>query len=255
MSRRARISIAAMALFGVVLVHADTVLPSGKRVRGIDVSRFQGRINWQRVADSRAEFAFVQASRGSGNDCAVVRNRCGTDEFYERNYVGARAAGIRVGAYHRAFPGGPGRRKTKRDARAEAKVFVQRVGELRRRDLLPALDVETPFGGLGQRALRRWVRVWLGRVRKKLGERPIIYTNASSWQATGDTTRFARAGHRLWVANFDVDKPSVPADDWNGQGWSIWQFTSSGHVRGIDGEVDKDRLRDGLGKISVKTHH
>jgi GH25 family lysozyme M1 (1,4-beta-N-acetylmuramidase) len=252
---RARISLAAVSLCLVVLAQADAVVPAGKRVRGIDVSRFQGRINWERVADSRAEFAFVQASRGSGSDCAVVRNRCGADEFYARNYLGATDAGIRVGAYHRAFPGGHGRRKTKRDARAEAKVFVQRVGDLRRRDLLPALDVETPFGGLGQRALRRWVRVWLDRVRRKLGERPIIYTNSSSWRATGETTRFARAGHRLWIANFDVDKPSVPADNWNGNGWSIWQFTSSGNVRGIDGHVDKNRLRVALGKISVKDRH
>jgi GH25 family lysozyme M1 (1,4-beta-N-acetylmuramidase) len=240
-----------MALCLLVVLPAGVAAPAAKRVRGIDVSRFQAKINWGRVADSKIGFAFAQASRGSGGDCAVVPRRCGADEFYARNYAGARDQGIRVGPYHRAFPNGGGRRAQERDAKAEANVFVERVGELRARDLLPALDVETPFGGLGHGALRRWVRTWVDRVRNKLGETPIIYTNFSSWQATGDTTEFARAGHPLWVANFGVDKPRVPAGNWDGQGWSIWQFTSSGHVKGIDGAVDKNRLRVGLGKISV----
>ena len=110
-------------------------------------------------------------------------------------------------------------------------MFVDQVGELRDGDLLPALDVETPFGGLSKKGLRRWIRTWLDRVRRKLGgPKPILYTNASSWQATGDTRRFARAGHPLWVANFGVDSPAVPAGNWDGKGWSVWQFTSSGRV-------------------------
>lgn len=236
----------------VVLMLAPGAAPAAKRVPGIDVSRFQDEIDWERVGETNVGFAFVQASRGSGDDCAVVADRCGADEFYEANYLGARAAGIRVGAYHRAFANGRGRASAKRDARAEANLFVEQVGALRKRDLIPALDVESPFGDLNERSLRAWVRAWLKRVRRKLGVRPIIYTNASSWQATGDTAKFARAGHPLWVANFGVESPSVPADNWNGTGWSIWQFTSSGSVKGIDGPVDRNRLRVGLSKISVR---
>lgn len=240
---------------GVLVLLAVAVLPeaaTAKRVPGIDVSRFQGTIDWERVGETRIKFAFVQASRGSGRDCTVAPDNCGADEQYARNYRRARAAGIRVGPYHRMFAGGGGRKRTKRDARREAKLFLSQVGELRKGDLLPALDVETPFGGLVPKALRRWIRTWLRRVERKLGARPIIYTNTSSWRATGDTKRFARAGHPLWVANWGVKRPSVPADNWDGNGWSVWQYTSSGRVKGIKGRVDRNRLRGGrLGAISV----
>ena len=223
-----------------------------KPKRGIDVSRFQGEINWKRVGGTSVEFAWVQASRGDGGDCAVVPDQCGPDGFYADNYVGATDAGIRVGAYHRTFAGGGGKRGTKRDARREAKVFIDQVGALREGDLLPALDVETPFGGLSEKRLRQWIRVWLERVRRKLGAKPIIYTNHSSWQATGDTRRFARLGHPLWVAQWEVRSPLVPADDWAGLGWRVWQFTSSGKVRGIKGRVDRNRLVGGFRGIAVR---
>jgi GH25 family lysozyme M1 (1,4-beta-N-acetylmuramidase) len=246
-----RRSIAAVALYAALVALAAPVA-SAKPKRGIDVSRFQGAIDWEPVGRTRVEFAFVQASRGDGSDCSVVPDRCGADERYAPNYEGARAAGLRVGAYHRAFAGGGGRRATKQDALSEANLFIDQVGELRRRDLRPALDVETPFGGLDPRELRRWIRTWLRRVRGTLGAKPIIYTNASSWRATGDTRRFARDGHRLWVANFGVDNPDVPAGNWDGQGWSIWQYTSSGRVAGISGTVDRNRIRTGWRKVGVR---
>lgn len=240
-----------MVALGLALAALAPGPAAAQSVPGIDVSRFQEAIDWERVGETRIGFAFVQASRGNGGDCTVVPDRCGADEFYGLNYLGARAEGIRVGAYHRAFASGRGPKSARRDAKVEANVFIEVVGELRERDLLPALDVETPFGDLSKRGLRTWVRTWLKRVRRKLGERPIIYTNHSSWQATGDTTKFARAGHPLWVANYGVESPSVPAANWNGAGWSVWQYTSSGHVKGIEGSVDKNRLRVGLDEISA----
>jgi GH25 family lysozyme M1 (1,4-beta-N-acetylmuramidase) len=222
------------------------------RLEGVDVSRFNERIDWQQVGASGIGFAFVQASRGTGNDCAVKPRRCGPDERYEYNYAEARAAGVAVGAYHRAFADGRGRSTTKADAKAEAGVFITAVGRLRGGDLLPALDIETPFGSLDAKGLRLWVRTWLKRVERKLGARPIVYTNTTSWAATGDTTEFALAGHPLWVANWGVRRPSVPASDWAGESWSVWQYTSSGSVAGIDGHVDRNVLRGGLTALSVR---
>jgi lysozyme len=218
---------------------------------GVDVSRFQGEVGWQLVADDGIQFAFVQASRGSGDDCSVRPKRCGADRFYPGNYLNAREVGIPVGAYHRAFVGGDTRGQVKDDARTEADVFLSRVGELHSGDLLPALDVEAPFDGLGPARLRVWVRTWLRRVRTALGERPIIYTSPSSWAATGNTTEFAKAGHPLWIANWGVSQPSVPASNWAGRGWSVWQFTSSGEVNGIEGRVDMNRLGVGVDEITV----
>jgi lysozyme len=223
-----------------------------RKLRGIDVSRFQGTVDWEQVGTTKIAFAWVQASRGSGRDCLVVPEQCGPDPFYEANIAGARANGIRVGAYHRAFAAGGSRKRARADARREARLFIETVGRLRNRDLLPALDVETPFSRLDAKRLRLWIRTWTGLVQRRLGARPVIYTNHSSWQATGDSRGFARRGHLLWVANYNVQRPLVPAQDWDGKGWKVWQFTSTGSVRGIDGHVDKNRLKGGFAPITFR---
>jgi lysozyme len=241
-------SVAAAALLALAPVaHAE---PS--RLPGIDVSRFQEEINWQRVADSGVRFAFLQASRGAGPDCTVVPDRCGRDEYYAANYAAAKAAGIRVGPYHRAFVGGNGRAGVTANAKAEAKVFLDEVGDLGGRDLRPALDLETPFADLTPAELRIWARTWLKRVRRALHAKPIIYTNASSWRLLGDPLSFALKGHPLWVANWNVREPQVPAENWAGRGWRIWQHSSSGRVPGIRGNVDLDWLRGRWRRVSVR---
>ena len=219
--------------------------------RGIDVSRFQGAIDWASVGQTKIKFAFVQASRGSGRDCLVAETECGPDPYYEINHESAEAEGIKVGAYHRAFASGRTRLEARRDARREARVFSRAVGRLDGKDLVPVLDLEVPFAGLNKSRLVYWVRTWLDKVEEKLGAKPMIYTNASSWSATGDTTRFARQGYKLWVANFDVQAPLVPANNWNGLGWSVWQFTSRGRVRGIAGHVDKNKLAVSLAELKA----
>jgi len=221
------------------------------RVPGIDVSRFQGVIDWTRVAESGVRFAFVQASRGAGGDCTVRPQRCGADEFYADNYTQATALGIRVGAYHRAFVGGDLALGVKADARREAEIFIATVGELNHHDLRPALDMETPFSDLSPAELRIWARAWLKRVRRALGVKPIVYTNTSSWDLLGDPLSFARAGHPLWVANWVVRAPAVPAANWAGRSWRVWQHSSTGDVPGIGGSVGLDWLRGGWRGISV----
>jgi lysozyme len=248
-ARRSLIGAALAAL--ALLAAAPAANPAPTRLPGIDVSRFQGLIDWQAVADSGVRFAFLQASRGAGDDCTVVPLRCGPDETYAGNYEAAKAAGIRVGPYHRAFVGGDGGAGVRANAKAEAKVFLAEVGDLRGRDLSPALDMETPFADLSAAELRIWARTWLKRVRRALGAKPIIYTNASSWSALGDPLSFALKGHPLWVANWDVRQPQVPAGNWAGRGWRIWQHSSSGRVPGIAGRVDLDWLRGKWRRLSV----
>ena len=243
---------AAGALIGVLALAAALSPPAAAApLRGIDVSRFEGRIGWSTVARSGIGFAFVQASRGRGGDCSVKPWTCGPDGHYDFNYSRARAEGIRVGAYHRAFAGGDSVAAAKRDARAEARLFLEQVGRLRSGDLLPALDFETPFEGLSPRRLRAWVTVWCRLVEDRLGARPMIYTNAHSWGFTGDAGAFARAGHQLWVAHWGVSRPLVPARDWGGRGWSAWQYTNAGRVPGIKGRTGLSRLRVPLRAISV----
>jgi GH25 family lysozyme M1 (1,4-beta-N-acetylmuramidase) len=245
------VALIAALLGGSALLGSAGAAPR-KPIRGIDVSRFQGRVGWNLVARTDVRFAYLAASRGYGRDCTVVPEECGRDPWFDRNYENARRVGLRVGAYHRAFPAGPGRESAEADAQREANRFVAVVGKVRRRDLRPALDVEHPFTRIGERNLRVWIRTWMKRVQRKLDVKPIVYTNASSWAATGDTTWFATHGYPLWVANFDVSRPLVPADDWAGKGWTVWQYTSSGRVSGVAGPVDRNRLKKGFGKLNPR---
>jgi GH25 family lysozyme M1 (1,4-beta-N-acetylmuramidase) len=224
---------------------------AGTKAAGIDASRFQGPIDWPTVATSGIRFAFVQASRGSGSDCTVKPGQCGADPLFATNRVAAESNGIRVGAYHRAFAAGGTTEDARADAIAEADVFLTGVGSLQTGELVPVLDVETPFSGMTATTLRTWIRVWVKKVSKRLGRKPMIYTNASSWAATGNTLEFAKAKYPLWVAEWGVSRPSVPARNWAGHGYSVWQYSSSGEVAGISGKVDQDRLGKGLAKITV----
>jgi GH25 family lysozyme M1 (1,4-beta-N-acetylmuramidase) len=238
-------------LLTVGLVAGPGQAQAGTKAMGIDVSRFQGAINWPSVAGSGIRFAFVQASRGSGADCTVKPLQCGADPYFATNRLAAEAAGVRVGAYHRAFASGATAADARADSLAEANIFIAAVGSLQSGELIPVLDAETPFTGMTSSSLRTWIRVFVKRVTKKLGRKPMIYTNTSSWSATGNTAEFARARYPLWVAEWGVSHPSVPASNWAGRGYSVWQYTSSGSVPGISGRVDMDRLGKRLGKITV----
>jgi GH25 family lysozyme M1 (1,4-beta-N-acetylmuramidase) len=235
------------------LVAMTTPAWAGTKAPGIDVSRFNGVIDWPTVGSAGGiRFAFVAASRGSGADCAVKPNACGADPQFAANRANAKAVGIRVGPYHRAFATGATRAEARADAIAEADLFLAQVAALVPGELVPVLDVETPFTGLTASRLRTWVRVWVKRVHRRLGRKPMIYTSATSWAATGDTREFAKARFPLWVAHWNVSRPAVPAGNWAGRGYAVWQHTSSGSVPGISGRVDLDRLRIGLAKITIK---
>jgi GH25 family lysozyme M1 (1,4-beta-N-acetylmuramidase) len=247
-----RLRTAAIALLAAAAAGGSaTPAEAGTRAIGIDVSRFQRTIDWPTVAGTGVRFAFVQASRGSGADCTVKPLDCGADPYFATNRTSAEAVGIRVGAYHRAFATGGSLEAARADAIAESDVFLASVGSLQAGELIPVLDVETPFSGLTPVTLRAWIRVWVKRVGRALGHKPMIYTNASSWGATGNTKEFAKAKYPLWVAEWGVSKPTVPAANWAGHGYSVWQYTSSGSVAGISGRVDMDRLGTGLAKITI----
>jgi lysozyme len=242
--------VASLVVLGLIAGPAQA--QAGTKARGIDVSRFQGSIDWPTVAGSGIGFAFVQASRGSGADCTVKPAQCGPDPYFAANRLAAESAGVRVGAYHRAFAAGATPTDARADALAEANIFIAAVGSLQSGELIPVLDAETPFTGMTSTSLRTWIRVFVKRVTKKLGRKPMIYTNSSSWAATGNTAEFAKARYPLWIAEWGVSRPSVPASNWAGRGYSVWQYTSSGSVPGIAGRVDMDRLGKRLGKIIVR---
>ncbi len=231
MARRLPSTAAVVAVAGLSLGATGTAT-AAENAKGIDVSNHQGEIRWGKVPE-RLEFAFIKATEGTTF----------VDAFYRENRRGAKRQGKNVGAYHFARPEGRGKRTVRRDARAEARFF-HRVAEPKRGELLPVLDLETT-GRLGPNALIRWTRSFLETLRHKVGEKPMIYTSPYFWRSAMDNTRwFARNGYKaIWIAHWEVRSPDVPAQNWDGHGWTFWQYSDCGSVRGIRGCVDMNRYR------------
>lgn len=187
-----------------------TPLLAGYSVHGIDVSAYQGTIDWPEVARHRVRFAFIKASEG-----ATLH-----DARFARNWREARAAGILSGAYHYFQPN--------RDGAIQASLFISRV-PLAAGDLPPVLDVEaTRFHDVAE--MRREVRQWLELVQAHYGVPPILYSNYGFYK------RYL-AGHfddfPLWLAHYEVARPVLPATQ-----WIIWQHSDEAYVPGIRGAVD-----------------
>ena len=203
---------------------------------GIDVSRFQQR---DRLGRGRARRHPVRVRSGEprlGHGLHRHPRQCGPDGYYDANYPEAKDFGIRVGPYHRAFVGGNGPTGSRPTRAPRLALFTASVGDLGGTDLRPALDMETPFADLSPFELRLWARTWLRSVERRLDVKPIIYTNVTSWNALGNPTWFARRGYALWVANWDVTVPQVPAVNWAGTSWRVWQHSSTRRGRRHQGQ-------------------
>ena len=218
------------SLYGVSAVYAATglfrALTTTGFKEGIDVSHWQGAIDWARVKSAGKTFAFAKATEGVGFK----------DDRYDRNKAGALGQGIKFGAYHFARPG-------LNNPASEADWFVQEM-ELQRGMLIPAMDLEVT-GGLGPTALTSWTKAWLQRVYERTGVKPLIYTSPAFWRNNlNDSRWFADNGYSvLWVAHWNTTSPSVPGSNWGGKSWTFWQYTSNGSVPGISGRVDLNRYR------------
>jgi lysozyme len=218
-------------LLALLLLCGAAARPAAGVVRGIDVSRWKGSIEWRLVAFSGQRFAFAEATNGLRADWTYASNR-----------TGAHATGVAFGAFHFARPGGATPQAVVADARAEAAFFVA-VARPQTGELAPVLDLERT-GGLSPVSLRSWTSSWLDEVERRLGVRPTIYSSPEFWRkAMGDVGVFATAGSQLWVAHWHVRAPRVPASNWGASGWTFWQWTNCGRVPGIRGCVDGDRFR------------
>lgn len=186
-------------------------------LRGIDVSEFQGTIDWPRVRASGVEFAFIRASYG----------RSRIDATFAANWARAAAAGVKRGAYQFYRPS--------QDPIQQADVLLETMGNLAAGDLPPVIDVEVGEGA-GDATIVNGVRRWLERVEAATGVRPIVYTSWGFWSGLSGASSLAR--YPLWVANYDVRCPEVPTNTWSA--YSFWQYSDHGRVSGISGPVDLD---------------
>src|SRR5437660_10527267 len=200
-------------------------------LEGVDVSNWQGSIDWNKVKGAGKSFAFLKASEGKNY----------VDPYYAQYRQGAAAAGIGIDAYHFARPD---LHPAPAGARAEADHYVG-VAKVGVGDVIPVLDLERG-DSLSTNTLLDWTWAWLREVHRRTGLKPMIYSGPYRWSTKmKDTAAFAKAGYRLWLADWcspSSSCPWVPGNDWGGKGWTFWQYTDCGHVRGISGCVDLDHF-------------
>jgi GH25 family lysozyme M1 (1,4-beta-N-acetylmuramidase) len=233
--RRTRVVFLVVLSASLAAAVAAPSATAGPKVPGIDVSKYQGRIEWRAVASTPVRFVIVRATLG--NDYR--------DRRYARNVSGARRHGLAVGAYHFAKPS-----LARWDPRAEADHFLD-VVRMRPGDVVPVLDIEEA-GGLSPRQLQTWATAWLDRVHARTGVRAMIYSGNHFWHGFMRNSRwFAQRGHALWVAHWYVRAPDVPGGRWAGRGYTVWQWSASGRVAGIEGPVDRDWMKGNLARGTI----
>jgi lysozyme len=186
--------------------------PAGFTHHGIDVSVYQGAIDWPAVAASgEVQFVFAKATEGANH----------VDRRFARNWRGARDSGLPIGAYHYF--------SACRTGAEQAAHFLATVPD---DDALPAvLDVERDARcNRGERftdALAE-VEVWLDLVEQDRGVRPVLYANDHTMRGS-----LAHIDADRWVAAYS----RAPRTD-----WLLWQHTDRGRIPGIAGPVDRNVL-------------
>ncbi len=187
---------------------------------GIDVSEFQGEINWQAVADSGITFCILKGTEG-------VESR---DPFFDRNWQAARSVGLIRSAYHFFI--------ASKDPIAQAQNFLRLTQKgWTDTDLPPVLDLEKDYF-LNPSSVIARAQIWLDTVEKALGRKPIVYTFPNFWENTlGNPPAFSN--YPLWIAHYDTDNPIVPGA-W--KRWTLHQYSEEGAVSGIEGMVDRNHF-------------
>lgn len=191
--------------------------PARFPVHGIDMSRWQTNIDWPRAHAAGVNFAWVKATEGSDR----------IDPMFALHHDGARAAGVAIGAYHFFYWCGP--------PESQAEWFIRNVPR-RAGDLPPVLDLEwTPFSPTctvrpPADEVRARAARFLAILTQHYGQQPLIYTTPDFYEENG----IGRLGAETWLRA--VARPIEQV--YPGAPWRVWQYSSTGTVPGIAGEVD-----------------
>ncbi len=217
-----------------------------QRASGIDVSRWQATINWTSVAGSGITFAWAQATRG-----AYL-----TNVNFVANMVNGKAAGVLMGAYHYAEPG-------TNSPSVEADYFWNLAGPYIKADgktLMPMLDMEVFNGHVGATSYSDWANQWYNLVLGKAAAagvtiHPVMYSSACSYCNMNSTC----SAFGAWVANYSGADPQTGTpwsacsgcNLWGSGIWNFWQYSSTGAVPGISGNVDLDVFNGTVAQLST----
>jgi lysozyme len=192
-------------------------------VQGVDVSKYQGDIDWNRVRAAGMRFAYLKVSEGGD----VVDPR-----FYE-NWENAARAGLPRGAYHFIY--------WCRVATEQAVWFAQAVPQ-DRDQLPPVLDLEWNHNSptckrrVSREDALEKTRILLRAMEYHTGKKPIIYTDINFHR---DVLEGEFPNHEFWLRSVAAE----PHERFRNRSWTFWQYTATGRVPGIEGDVDRNVFR------------
>lgn len=189
---------------------------------GIDVSGWQGTIDYEQVKNAGIEIVYMKASEGTDF----------VDPYFNQNYTNAKANGLKVGFYHYVTA------RSNEDAILEARFFVSVISG-KTPDCRLAMDFES-FGSLNPSEITQIGLTFMQTVQSLSGKEMVIYSDTSnaSYRFEGELTNYP-----LWVAQYEVNEPT-PNGNWNT--WVGWQYSDDGQIPGISGYVDRDQFTDGI---------
>ncbi|KAI0656967.1 glycoside hydrolase family 25 protein [Cubamyces menziesii] len=204
--------------------------------QGIDISHYQGTVNFNTVKANGLSFVYIKATEGTSY----------TDPDFSSHYTGATNAGLIRGGYHFAHP-------DESSGATQANFFLAHGGGWSSDGItLPgALDIEyNPSGaecyGLSASAMVSWIRDFSNTYHSSTGVYPVIYTTTDWWTTcTGNSAAFAST-NPLWIARYASSIGTLPA------GWSyttFWQYADSGPNPGDQDEFNGSL--DGLKKLAL----
>lgn len=196
-------------------------------VHGIDVARFQDRVDWHAARGAGVQFAFVKATEGGDM----------LDPRFGDHWHGARRAGVHRGAYHFFY--------FCTSAVDQARWYIANVPR-ESGALPPVLDMEwNPFSPTCRKRpdgdiVRREAQVFLDALERHYGQRPIIYTTPEFYR---DNAMQQMRGEEFWLRS----TARHPQDAYPGQNWAFWQYSGTGIAPGINGDVDLNTFSGGTG--------
>jgi len=198
--------------------------PHDFAIHGIDVSKYQGDIDWAQVKSSGVKFAYIKATEGGDHP----------DAKFQQNWNGAKAVGLPRGAYHFVY--------WCRPWHEEMRHFIQTVPK--EPDALPpVLDVEaTPESKKCKRRLERGpvvaeMREMLRAMERHYGKKPVIYSTVDFYEAILSPNELE--DYPIWIRSTKYS----PHVRYGSRNWHFWQYQSDAQIPGIVGNVDRNAFR------------
>ena len=193
-----------------------------KQYNGIDVSMWQGEIDYELVKESNIEVVYIKATEGDRY----------IDPYFEINYKNAKEVGLKIGFYHYLIA------RNEEDVKVEAEHFAKTISD-KTVDCKLAMDFES-FGELNIYEINNISKVFLETVKELTGKEVVIYSDESNAREVFSQELTI---YPIWIAEYDVEKPGNNVK-WNN--WVGWQYTDEGIINGIEGYVDRDYFTESI---------